>query len=89
MFHGFQGEYRWIESVSHGIEDVLPYNIDLIHGPGCPVCVLPIGRIDEHREADGQRDAPRWIHGATVLDRQGPPIPSRYHHAPCPDADAC
>ena len=26
----------------HGIEDVLPRNIDLIHGPGCPVCVLPM-----------------------------------------------
>ena len=31
----------------HGIEDVLPENIDLIHGPGCPVCVLPMGRIDD------------------------------------------
>ena len=31
----------------HGIEDVLPQNIDLIHGPGCPVCVLPMGRIDD------------------------------------------
>ncbi len=31
----------------HGIEDVLPRNIDLIHGPGCPVCVLPMGRVDD------------------------------------------
>src|SRR5215467_11219922 len=31
----------------HGIEDVLPHTIDLIHGPGCPVCVLPMGRIDD------------------------------------------
>jgi hydrogenase expression/formation protein HypD len=31
----------------YGIEDILPENIRLIHGPGCPVCVLPIGRIDE------------------------------------------
>src|SRR5215475_1401903 len=31
----------------HGIEDLLPPNIDLIHGPGCPVCVLPMGRIDD------------------------------------------
>jgi hydrogenase expression/formation protein HypD len=31
----------------HGIEDVLPHNIDLVHGPGCPVCVLPMGRIDD------------------------------------------
>ncbi len=31
----------------HGIEDILPPNIDFIHGPGCPVCVLPMGRIDD------------------------------------------
>src|SRR5437867_8551265 len=31
----------------HGIEDVLPRSIDLVHGPGCPVCVLPMGRIDD------------------------------------------
>lgn len=26
--------------------DVLPSNVELIHGPGCPVCVLPMGRVD-------------------------------------------
>lgn len=31
----------------HGIEDVLPRTIDLVHGPGCPVCVLPMGRVDD------------------------------------------
>ncbi|SUZ55304.1 uncharacterized protein METZ01_LOCUS8158 [marine metagenome] len=31
----------------HGIEDILPENIEMIHGPGCPVCVLPMGRIDD------------------------------------------
>src|SRR6266699_7027225 len=31
----------------HGIEDILPNTIDLVHGPGCPVCVLPMGRIDD------------------------------------------
>ncbi|GMU61696.1 MAG: hydrogenase formation protein HypD [Myxococcaceae bacterium] len=31
----------------YGISDLLPPNIRLIHGPGCPVCVLPIGRIDD------------------------------------------
>jgi hydrogenase expression/formation protein HypD len=31
----------------HGVEDVLPRNIDLVHGPGCPVCVLPMGRVDD------------------------------------------
>ncbi|HSH61986.1 MAG TPA: hydrogenase formation protein HypD [Acidimicrobiales bacterium] len=31
----------------HGIERVLPANIELIHGPGCPVCVIPMGRVDD------------------------------------------
>ncbi len=31
----------------YGLEDLLPSNVKMIHGPGCPVCVLPIGRIDE------------------------------------------
>ncbi|GIV98156.1 MAG: hydrogenase formation protein HypD [Herpetosiphonaceae bacterium] len=31
----------------HGIEDLLPRTIDLVHGPGCPVCVLPMGRVDD------------------------------------------
>ena len=30
-----------------GLKEVLPENVELIHGPGCPVCVLPMGRIDE------------------------------------------
>ncbi|MEM1104735.1 MAG: hydrogenase formation protein HypD, partial [Pseudomonadota bacterium] len=29
-----------------GLEDLLPANIRMIHGPGCPVCVLPVGRLD-------------------------------------------
>jgi hydrogenase expression/formation protein HypD len=28
------------------LADLLPPNIELVHGPGCPVCVLPMGRID-------------------------------------------
>jgi hydrogenase expression/formation protein HypD len=31
----------------HGIEDYLPPNIALVHGPGCPVCVIPMGRVDD------------------------------------------
>jgi hydrogenase expression/formation protein HypD len=31
----------------HGLEDLLPKNIRMIHGPGCPVCVLPVGRVDD------------------------------------------
>jgi hydrogenase expression/formation protein HypD len=30
-----------------GLADVLPSNLELIHGPGCPVCVLPMGRTDD------------------------------------------
>lgn len=30
----------------YGIPDLLPANVRMIHGPGCPVCVLPIGRLD-------------------------------------------
>jgi hydrogenase expression/formation protein HypD len=33
-----------------GLKDVLPSSIELIHGPGCPVCVLPMGRIDDGLE---------------------------------------
>ena len=31
----------------HGIEHVLPTNVELVHGPGCPVCVIPMGRVDD------------------------------------------
>ena len=31
----------------HGLRDVLPENITLVHGPGCPVYVLPTGRVDD------------------------------------------
>ncbi|MFY7805196.1 MAG: hydrogenase formation protein HypD [Limnoraphis robusta] len=30
----------------YGIEELLPDSIELIHGPGCPVCVMPRGRLD-------------------------------------------
>jgi hydrogenase expression/formation protein HypD len=31
----------------YGIETMLPDEIELVHGPGCPVCVLPMGRVDD------------------------------------------
>jgi hydrogenase expression/formation protein HypD len=31
----------------HGLEDYLPESVTLVHGPGCPVCVIPMGRIDD------------------------------------------
>jgi len=30
----------------NGIPSLLPKNVEMLHGPGCPVCVLPIARID-------------------------------------------
>ncbi len=31
----------------YGLENLLPENVQLVHGPGCPVCVIPMGRIDD------------------------------------------
>ena len=31
----------------YGIEHLLPANVQLVHGPGCPVCVIPMGRVDD------------------------------------------
>lgn len=31
----------------YGLEGMLPKQIELVHGPGCPVCVLPMGRVDD------------------------------------------
>jgi hydrogenase expression/formation protein HypD len=31
----------------YGVQDHLPENIELVHGPGCPVCVIPMGRVDD------------------------------------------
>ena len=31
----------------HGLEHLLPENVQFIHGPGCPVCVIPMGRVDD------------------------------------------
>lgn len=34
----------------YGVQDLMPENVRFVHGPGCPVCVLPIGRIDNALE---------------------------------------
>jgi len=31
----------------YGVADLLPANVELVHGPGCPVCVIPMGRVDD------------------------------------------
>lgn len=40
----------------YGIHDLLPANVRMIHGPGCPVCVLPMNRIDQAIDLALQRD---------------------------------
>jgi hydrogenase expression/formation protein HypD len=39
-----------------GLKDLLPDNVELVHGPGCPVCVLPMGRIDDGLAIAAQPD---------------------------------
>ena len=49
------GEYKFMEVCGghthtiyrHGIEHLLPASVELVHGPGCPVCVIPMGRVDD------------------------------------------
>lgn len=31
----------------HGLDAMLPLQIELVHGPGCPVCVTPLEKIDK------------------------------------------
>ena len=39
----------------YGLEQLLPKEIELIHGPGCPVCVLPINKVDECVELSDEK----------------------------------
>jgi hydrogenase expression/formation protein HypD len=49
------GEFKFMEVCGghthtiyrHGIEHLLPSSVELVHGPGCPVCVIPMGRVDD------------------------------------------
>jgi len=40
----------------YGVQDLMPQNVQFVHGPGCPVCVLPIGRIDNAIQLVQQHD---------------------------------
>ena len=40
--------------VRHGIDQLLPPEIELVHGPGCPVCVTPLELIDRALEIASQ-----------------------------------
>ncbi len=58
------------------LEDLLPPNIDLIHGPGCPVCVLPAGRVDDGLALAAEHDVIFTTFGDVmrVPGRQGSPL---------------
>ncbi len=42
--------------IRNGIDQLLPVQIELIHGPGCPVCVTPLGVIDKAIEIAGRAE---------------------------------
>ncbi len=50
----------------YGVLELLPSNVRMVHGPGCPVCVLPIGRIDLAIRLALERDAIVCTYGDTM-----------------------
>ena len=38
----------------HGIQQLVPREVDFVHGPGCPVCVIPMRRVDDAIALAGQ-----------------------------------
>ena len=42
--------------IRHGIDQLLPDTIEMIHGPGCPVCVTPLEIIDKALEIASRPD---------------------------------
>ena len=47
----------------YGIQDLMPANLTFVHGPGCPVCVLPMGRIDSAIKLAVEDDVILCIYG--------------------------
>ncbi len=47
----------------YGLEDVLPTNVRMIHWPGCPVCVLPVGRLDAALRLAGRPEVTLCTYG--------------------------
>ena len=50
----------------YGVLELLPPNVRMIHGPGCPVCVLPIGRVDLAIQLALQHDVILCTYGDTL-----------------------
>ena len=49
----------------YGIDDLLPANVELVHGPGCPVCVIPMGRRAAGPCSTTPRSRRRWSSTST------------------------
>jgi hydrogenase expression/formation protein HypD len=41
----------------YGVQDLMPDNVAYVHGPGCPVCVLPVRRLDDAVEIAERHNA--------------------------------
>jgi len=50
----------------YGLADLLPPQLRMVHGPGCPVCVLPIGRVDLAIELALEHDVILCSYGDTL-----------------------
>lgn len=61
------------------LKDLLPDNIELVHGPGCPVCVLPMGRVDDGLSIAGDPKVILAVFGdmMRVPGRNGTPLEHR------------
>lgn len=62
-----------------GLKDLLPPEVELIHGPGCPVCVLPMGRMDDGLELANDPECIFTAFGdmMRVPGSQGSPLESK------------
>ena len=47
--------------IKNGINQLLPDEIELVHGPGCPVCVTPLALIDSFSIQPSTRACTCWI----------------------------
>ena len=47
----------------YGVQDLMPPNVHFVHGPGCPVCVLPVRRLDDAIELAERHDVVLCTYG--------------------------
>ncbi len=47
----------------YGVQDLMPDNVNFVHGPGCPVCVMPTSRLDGAIHLSNEHDVVLCIYG--------------------------